>query len=90
MRELRVHLLFIPFPDCVHWQKKRGVRKRMHDAGAFRSGGLARSKPQKLKRGKDYGHEKFQSFVAENGVGRDSGSRGDAAGVDAVVQGAGG
>src|SRR5580658_6875413 len=50
------------------------------------SGGRSR---RKLKVGKDNGHEKFQSFVAQDGVGRDSGIRGDAAGVDAVVQGAG-
>jgi hypothetical protein len=41
--------LFILFPGCVHWQKKRGVRKHMHDAGALKAGGIGRSKPQKLE-----------------------------------------
>jgi hypothetical protein len=49
MRGLRVHLLFILFPDCVHWQEKRGVRKSEHDAGAFKAGGIGRLKPQKLE-----------------------------------------
>jgi hypothetical protein len=33
MCALSVHLLFIPSPDCVHWQENRSVRKMVHDAG---------------------------------------------------------
>jgi len=38
MCELGVHILFIGFPDGVHWQEKRSVRRIVHYAGAFDAG----------------------------------------------------
>lgn len=35
MYALGVHLLFISFPDEVHWQEKRSVRRIVHYAHAF-------------------------------------------------------
>jgi hypothetical protein len=35
------------------------MRKRVHDAGALKAGGIGRSKPQKIKREKDKRHEKL-------------------------------
>ncbi len=38
MYELDVHLLFISFPDGVHWQEKRSVRRIVHYAHVFDAG----------------------------------------------------
>jgi hypothetical protein len=38
MYELGVHLLFINFPDGVHWQEKRSVRRIVHYAHVFDAG----------------------------------------------------
>ena len=35
MCELGVYLLSISFPDGVHWQEKRSVRRVVHYARAF-------------------------------------------------------
>ena len=61
----------------------------VHDAEAFKAGGIGRSKPQKAKRRKDTRHDKFQSYVAQDGLDWNTRSSSDAAWMDAIMQSAG-
>src|SRR5260370_10196713 len=94
MAGLGVPLLFSSFPDAVHWQEKRSVRKIPHCAPAFDAGRteVATGVPSRAEstKGKDNGDESFQTLVTQDPVARDNRGCDAAAGLGAILQGAGG
>lgn len=89
--------MFIPFPDCVHWQKKRSVRKTLHQLWtrvrrrmlAPGRVGNRRHQPRRIDKTKENGDESFQTYGAQGHVARDDRDCDDAAWLDALLQSAG-
>src|SRR5437667_9703720 len=77
MYELGVHLLFIRFPDAVHWQEKWNVRKTAHHARAFDA---------RNRNGEENDHE---TLVTQDSVVRDERGCDDATMLHAALQSAG-
>src|SRR5438477_1932875 len=92
MYQLGVHLLFIRFPDAVHWQEKRSVRKSAHCAAHSmpdeQKWQTASHSPRRIDEGKDNGDESSQTIVTQDSVARDHRCCDDAV-LDAVLQRAG-
>src|SRR5438046_9350146 len=93
MYELGVHFLFISFPDAVHWQENRSVRKSAHCAAHSmpdeQKWQTASHSPRRIDEGKDNGDEAFQTIVTQDSVARDNRSCDDAPMLDAALPSAG-
>jgi hypothetical protein len=95
MRQLGVHFLFIRFPDGVHCQEKRSVRRIAHYVRIRRrmnapdGAGNRRHQPCRIDKRKDNGDESLQTVATQNTVARDNRGCDDASRLDAVLQGTG-